>query len=308
MSSHCLESPPPLRRSLRLGLRAIASAALLCIAGPAAAGGFGTSWLSYASGAGAFGDSDDPASHVLRVCADPDNLPYSRRDGSGFENRIAQIVAGALEAKLEYVWTPPARGFVRKTLGADVCDLLVGVPAGFAPVLTTRPYYRSSYVFVRRADGPAPLSGFNDARISTLRIGVQLLGDELAATPPGHALASVGAIDNVVGYTFYGDGPAAERMTDAVAGGALDTALVWGPQAGYFAERAGVPMRLDTPQPPDGMESSFEFSIAMGVRQGHQMLRAALDRAIDAHRREIDAILRSYNVPRVDQPQVLGRR
>jgi mxaJ protein len=278
------------------------------MAAPAFAGGIGMSWLSYASGAGAVGDSDDPASHVLRVCADPDNLPYSKRDGSGFENRIAQIVAGALKARLEYVWTPPARGFVRKTLGANACDLLVGVPAGFAPVLTTRPYYRSSYVFVRRADGPAPLSGFDDARISTLRIGVQLVGDELAATPPSHALARVGAIDNVVGYTFYGQGPAAERMTEAVAGGALDTALVWGPQAGYFAERAGVPMRLDTAEPPEGMASSFEFSIAMGVRKGHELLRAALDRAIDEHRREIDAILRSYNVPRVDQPDLVGRR
>ena len=308
MSSPCLEARPWSPRPARLRLRALASAALLGIAAPAFAGGIGMSWLSFASGAGGVGDSDDPASHVLRVCADPDNLPYSKRDGSGFENRIAQIVADALKTRLEYVWTPPSRGFVRKTLGADACDLLVGVPAGFAPVLTTRPYYRSSYVFVRRADGPAPLSGFDDARISQLRIGVQLVGDELAATPPGHALAQAGAIDNVVGYTLYGQGPAAERMTEAVAGGTLDTALVWGPQAGYFAERAGVPMRLDTAEPPDGMQSSFEFSISMGVRKGHELLRAALDRAIGDHRREIDAVLRSYNVPRVDQPEVVGRR
>ena len=303
MSSRCLDSCT----------RAVSGFALLlglALAPAAHAGGFGPSWIGIAGGVGGGlgAADDDAASHRLRVCADPDNLPYSKRDGSGFENRIAELLAGALRARLEYVWTPPARGFVRKTLGADRCDLLVGVPAGFAAVLTTRPYYRSSYVFVRRADGPAPLRGFDDARIAQLRIGVQLGGDELAATPPGHALARVGAIDNVVGYTLYGTRPAAERMTEAVAGGDLDTALVWGPQAGYFAERAGVPMRLDTAQPPEGMESSFEVSIAMGVRKGHELLRAALDRAIGEHRREIDAILRHYNVPRVDQPDVVGRR
>jgi mxaJ protein len=303
MSSRCLESCS----------RAIACASLLALgalAAPAHAGGFGLSWHSLAAGAdtGLGAGSDDPASHVLRVCADPDNLPYSRRDGSGFENRIAVLMAGALKARLEYVWTPPQRGYVRKTLGSDACDLLVGVPAGFAPVLTTHPYYRSSYVFVRRADAPAPLSRFDDERITQMRIGVQLVGDELSASPPGHALARVGAIDNVVGYTLYGKGPPAERMTDAVAGGALDTALVWGPQAGYFAERAGVPMRIETAEPPEGIASSFEYSIAMGVQKGHETLRAALDKEIDAHRREIDSILRSYNVPRVDQGEVVGRR
>jgi quinoprotein dehydrogenase-associated probable ABC transporter substrate-binding protein len=285
--------------------------ALAAFAVPAHAGPFGLSWFSFAAGthAGPSAGSDDPASHVLRVCADPDNLPYSRRDGSGFENRIASLMATALHAKLEYVWTPPSRGYVRKTIDAGACDLLVGVPSGFASVLTTRPYYRSAYVFVGRADDPAPLRSFDDARIAEKRIGVQLVGDELASTPPAHALARVGAIDNVVGYTLYGQGPAAERMTDAVADGALDAALVWGPQAGWFAERADVPLRLETAEPPQGMESSFEVSIAMGVRRGPELLRAALDRAIDSQRAAIDSILRDYRVPRVDQPaEVVGRR
>jgi quinoprotein dehydrogenase-associated probable ABC transporter substrate-binding protein len=267
-------------------------------------------WLSYASGAGAVGDSDDPASHVLRVCADPDNLPYSKRDGSGFENRIAGLVAEALKARLEYVWTPPQRGFVRKTLGANVCDVLIGVPTGLAALLTTRPYYRSSYVFVdRAADGAAPLRRFDDERIAQLRIGVPLVGSELTAATPGYALARAGAIDNVVGYPLYGKGPPAERMLDALAAGTLDAALLWGPQAGYFAERSRVPLQVVRAEPPPGFESDFEFSIAMGVARGHEMLRAALDKVLDAHRGEIDAILQRYAVPRADrEDEVVGKR
>jgi len=309
MSSHC--------RDLRsLCVRAALAFACVALAPSAFAGGLGglSEWLPYASVGGALdsGAGDDPASHVLRVCAEPDNLPYSRRDGSGFENRIAALVAGALGARLEYVWTPPSRGFVRKTLGANLCDVLVGVPSGYAPVLTTRPYYRSSYVFVSRADErSAPLRRFDDDRLARLRIGVQVLDNEAMAAPPGQALARAGAIDNVVGYTLYGQGPPAERITDAVAGGALDAALLWGPQAGYFAQREAVPLRVERAEPPDGMDpSALEFSIAMGVKRGHEMLRAALDRVLAAHRSEIDAILASYHVPRVDRPraQVVGQR
>ena len=280
--------------------------ALVALAPPALAFGLGGSWYSYAAaspGAGSgLPDEEASATRVLRVCADPDNLPYSKRDGSGFENRIAAVVAGALKAKLEYVWLPQDRGFLRRTLGANACDALIGVPAGMASVLTTRPYYRSSYVFVNRAGGSAPpLRSFDDARIGQWRIGVPLSGGEIAATA-GYALARAGAGGNVVAFQPSADAPAAERMLDALARGTLDAALVWGPQAGYFARRAATPLRLEPAEPPAGFESGFEASIAMGVARGHEMLRAALDRALDAHRQEIDAILTSYAVPRTDRP------
>jgi quinoprotein dehydrogenase-associated probable ABC transporter substrate-binding protein len=235
----------------------------------------------------------------LRVCADPDNLPYSQRDESGFENRIARLVADDMGATLSYFWQEQRRGFVRKTMGAGLCDLFIGVPAAFDKVLRTRPYYRSTYVAVYRSGAPA-FTGFDPGRLRKRRIGVQLIGNDLAASPPGAALVRAGAIDNVTGFTIYGDGPAARRMIDAVAAGRIDLALVWGPQAGYFAHRAPVPMQVVPAAAPPGLAQPFEFSIAMGVRKDDAALRDRLDEIIERRRAEIDAILASYFVPRVD--------
>jgi len=235
----------------------------------------------------------------LRVCADPDNLPYSRSDGSGFENRIAELVAGELHASVRYAWMPLRRGFVRKTLGAGLCDVIVGVPADFERVLTTRPYYRSTYVFVTRGD--AGVRSFEDPRIRRVRVGVQLVGNDLAATPPGHALASRGATRNVTGFTVFGDGPAAERLVRAVADGRLDVGLVWGPQAGFFARAARLAIAKASP-PPELPGLPFEFSISMGVRRGDRALRDELDAVLARRRTDIDAILADYAVPRVDAP------
>jgi mxaJ protein len=246
------------------------------------------------------------APRELRVCADPDNLPYSQRDESGFENRIARLVAEDMGAKLSYFWQEQRRGFVRKTMGAGECDLFVGVPAAFDKVLRTRPYYRSSYVAVYRNDAP-PFTGFDAAQLRTRRIGVQLIGNDLAATPPGHALTRAGATDNVTGFTVYGDGPAAQRMVDAVAAGRIDLALVWGPQAGYFAQRATVPMTVVPTAAPAGLPLPFEFAIAMGVRKGDTALRDQLDEILQRRRADIDAILAQYQVPRVDSPALAAR-
>lgn len=242
------------------------------------------------------------AGRVLRVCADPDNLPYSHQDGSGFENRIAAIVADDLGASLQYEWQPLRRGFVRKTMGTGRCDVFIGVPAGFERVLTTRPYYRSAYVFVWRRGEDAPHS-FADPRIASERVGVQLVGNDMAATPPGHALARAGALSNVVGYPVYGDGPAAQRMVDAVAGHDIACALLWGPQAGYFARRAAVPMEIAVAHAPAGLASPFEFSIAMGVAHGHAALRDELDAVLRHRRSDIDAVLAQYAIPRTDLGQ-----
>jgi mxaJ protein len=237
---------------------------------------------------------------ALRVCADPDNLPHSHRNGSGFENRIAQLLADELGLGLVTFWLPQRRGFVRRTLDAQQCDVLLGVPADLERVLPTRPYYRSRYVFVTRAEDAQPLRSFDDPRLLSLRIGVQLIGNELAATPPGHALARRGATARVVGFTVDGDGPAAERIVRALAAGQLDAALVWGPQAAYFAQRAAVPLAVAPAMPPPELGLPFEFAIAMGVRRGDTALRDALDAAIDRRRHEIDAILAQYALPRTD--------
>jgi quinoprotein dehydrogenase-associated probable ABC transporter substrate-binding protein len=264
-------------------LRALARCLLLALAAPSAA------------------EAAD-GERVLRVCADPDNLPYSHQDESGFENRIAAIAAEGLGASLRYEWQPLRRGFVRKTMGTGRCDVFIGVPAGFERVLTTRPYYRSSYVFVWRRGEDAPRS-FADPRIATERIGVQLVGNDMAATPPGHALARAGALANVVGYPVYGDGPAARRMVDALASHDIDSALLWGPQAGYFARRAAMPMDIGIAHPPAGMKAPFEFAIAMGVARGNAALRDELDAVLRRRRGDIDAVLAQYAVPRTDLGQ-----
>ena len=234
----------------------------------------------------------------LVVCADPDNLPLSRVDGSGFENRIAELVASEMGATLRYEWQPLRRGFVRKTLGARSCDAFIGVPKDFERVLTTRAYYRSAYVFV---DGPRArgIDAFDDARLASLHLGVQLVGNDLAATPPGHALARAGYTDNVRGFTIFGEGPAAQRMVEAVAHGELDAALVWGPQAGWYAARSSLEVRLAR-APADSASLPFEFDMAMGVRREDQALRDELDAILERRRADIDAILAAYSVPRTD--------
>ena len=238
----------------------------------------------------------------LRVCADPDNLPYSHEDGSGFENRLAQLVAADFGVPLEYAWLPDRRGFVRKTMGSGLCDLIVGVPVDFERTLNTRPYYRSSYMLVERAARGSPPRDFTDPRLRQWRIGVQLVGDDLATTPPGHALAQAGATGNVVGFPIPGEEPAAARMVKALARGELDAAFVWGPQAGYYAQRAGVPLQLHYVRPPASLkEQPFSFAIAMGVRRGDRALRDRLDDFIARRQPDIDRILADYGVPRAQE-------
>lgn len=238
---------------------------------------------------------------ALRVCADPDNLPFSREDGSGFENRIAQLLASDLGRQLEYAWLPDRRGFVRKTLGAGLCDLIVGVPVEFERTLNTKPYYRSSYVVVERSDAGAPLEGFADVRLRQWRLGVQLVGDDMAATPPGHALVQAGAVANVTGFPLAGETPSAERMVQALARGDIDAAFLWGPQAGFYVQQAGAPLRLRVLPAPAGAAGPlrFSFAIAMGVRRGDKDLRDQLDAWLLRRRPDIERILLAYGVPLV---------
>jgi mxaJ protein len=250
------------------------------------------------------------AARELRVCADPNNLPFSNARGEGIENRLADVVARELGARVTYTWWAQRRGFVRETLQAGRCDVMLGVPTSFERVLATRPYYRSTYVFVSRRDRRLDVTSFDDPRLRRLRIGVQLVGDDGANTPPVHALGARGIVRNVRGYSLYGDyaqeNPPA-RIIDAVVAGDVDLAVVWGPLAGYFAKRSRVPLVI-TPVSPQ-IELPFlpqVFDISMGVRRGDTALRARLDSVIERRREVIDRVLAEFGVPRLDHPSVRG--
>jgi quinoprotein dehydrogenase-associated probable ABC transporter substrate-binding protein len=232
----------------------------------------------------------------LVVCADPDDLPYSSRDETGFENRIARAIADELGASLRYVWQPLRRGVVRKTLDAGACEMLVGVPVGLNDVATTAPYYRSGFAFVYRR-GDAPVVSYDDPRLRRAAIGVQLVGGDGAATPAALALAHRGIVDNVQGFPVYGTTPAAQRMIEALDDGRLDVALIWGPQAGYFAQRARQPLAVSLVH--DDATQRTDFAIAIGVRRDALALRDELDRALEHARYRIDAILDDYAVPAI---------
>jgi mxaJ protein len=245
-------------------------------------------------------------SRDLVVCADPDNLPFSHRDGSGFENRIAELVAQDLQARLVYRWLPLRRGVVRKTLGARLCDLLIGVPTDPAGLATTNAYYRSSYVLVTRTDWGAPVSSFDDTRIRASRIGVPLIGADGAAAPPAAALARRGIVDDVAGFPVYGALPVAQRMIDALAAGRLDIAIGWGPTVGYYAQRAKVP--IDLALAPDEPSAPESFSIAIAVRDDESELRDDLNATLARKRQQIDAVLAEYGVPLLPLRRSGGQR
>jgi mxaJ protein len=239
----------------------------------------------------------------LRVCADPNNLPYSNRRQEGFENRLAEMVARDLHARVSYTWWPQHRGFIRNTLKAGKCDVLMGLPSSVELALTTRPYYRSTYVFVSRQDRGIGVRSLDDPALRKLRIGVQMIGDDGTNSPPAHALANRGIVDNVKGYSVYGDysqpNPPA-RIVEAVAKGDVDLAVVWGPLAGYFAPRQKVPLELAPVSPQiDRPFLPFVFDMSMAVRRGDDTLRAELDSFIERRQGEIDALLDRYGVPRV---------
>jgi mxaJ protein len=244
----------------------------------------------------------------LRICADPNNLPFSNRRGEGFENRLAQMLADESGHRLEYTWWAQRRGFVRQTLRAGTCDVLMGVPSSFELAETTRPYYRSTYVFMSRRDRALDIRSFDDPRLMQLKVGVQMIGDDFANSPPAHALSARGAISNVAGYSVLGDygrpDPPA-RIVEAVAAGDVDVAVVWGPLAGYFGRRQNVPLELVAVSPQiDPPFRPFVFDISMAVRRGDVRRRRLLDDFIERRRTDIDRVLSEFGVPRVDRTEV----
>lgn len=252
-----------------------------------------------------FGVSASPAlarrPTPLRVCADPNNLPFSDSLGQGFENQIAELFARDLGQSLEYTWFPQRRGFVRNTLRAGLCDVVIGVPASYELTLRTEPYYRSTYVFVTRADRHINVRSFDDDVLHHLRIGVHMMGDDYANSPAVLSLLKRGLADRIKGYMIYGNysrpHPPSD-LIDAVVRKDIDVAIAWGPLAGYFAKKSAVPLVV-TPVLPhiDLPFTPFVFDIAMGVRRGDSTWRARLDSELVRRRSEIKQILDRYGVP-----------
>jgi mxaJ protein len=251
----------------------------------------------------------DVQARELRVCADPNNLPFSNASRAGFENKLVDIVASELGVTVTYVWWAQRRGFVRNSIKAGLCDLLPGVPPDLQGLWTTRPYYTSTYAFVTRSvDGP--ISSFDDPRLRSMLVGVQLVGDDGTNTPPAHELAERGIVANVRGYSLYGDyarpDPPA-RIIAAVASGEIDVAVAWGPLAGYFADRQTIPLEV-TPVDAADLAAGLPmtFAIAMAVRREDESLGRAVDAALRRRAKDVEAVLAAYHVPRAGSRSTTG--
>ena len=257
---------------------------------------------------GACGRAGEPVvrgAEPLRVCADPNNLPFTNARREGFENRIAELLAADLDTHVEYVWWAQRRGFLRNTLNAGACDVVMGLPTAMEMALTTRPYYRSSYVFVTRRARDLRIASFDDPRLRGLRIGVPMVSDDGANAPPAHALARRGLVKNLVQYSVFGDyseeSPPSALIT-AVARGDVDVAAAWGPLAGYYGARQPEPLEIVAVEPQmDTPSLPLAFDMSMAVRRSDKARKSMLDAFIERRRAAIDRILSDFHVPRVDR-------
>lgn len=239
---------------------------------------------------------------ALRVCADPANMPFSNDRGQGFENKIADLLASKLAVAVVYTWFPQAIGFVRNTLGARKCDLVIGFPQGDELVQNTNAYYRSAYALVTRADSPlAGVETLGDPRLKGKSIGV------IARTPPATSMAANGLLGTAKSFQLVVDrrySSPAEEIVAAVAGGELDAGVLWGPVGGYYARLAKVPMSV-VPLVKENNGPRMAFRITMGIRPGEPEWKHQLNELIAVNQDEINAILLDFGVPLLtedDQP------
>ena len=236
----------------------------------------------------------------LRVCADPANLPFSNRKGQGFENKIAELLAKDLNVQVEYTWFPQATGFVRNTLRAKACDIVMGYVAGGEPVQNTNPYYRSSWVLVYRMLSESGLDGVEtlaDERLKGKRLGV------VAGSPPATLLVRHGLIDRARPYPLTVDRryqSPAEKMLNDLVNGEIDAGLLWGPIAGYYVKRTKTPMAI-VPLVKEKGEPPMAFRITFGVRHGELEWKHRLNDFIAKRRPEINKILLDFGVPLLDE-------
>jgi quinoprotein dehydrogenase-associated probable ABC transporter substrate-binding protein len=255
--------------------------------------------------AGAAGVPDDArgaselGAGLLRVCADPNNMPFSNAKEEGFENKLAALIAAKLDVTLEYIWFPEATGYVPNTVGSESCDLVMGYAQGTGLIEDTNPYYYTSYVLIYREGDPAleGIDRLSDPRLKDKRIGL------FARTPPASILAMYGLVSNAKPFEIRPgetQAKAAEAMIAEIAAGTLDAGLLWGPVGGYFAERASVPLAV-VPLVKETAGPSTIYGITMGVRPNRPEWKHRINKVIAENQDDINAILQSYNVPLMDK-------
>jgi len=235
---------------------------------------------------------------VLRVCADPRNLPFSNERGEGFENKIAELFAEKLQKKLDYVYYPQATGFVRMTLGAHRCDVIMGFPQGDELVQGSNPYYRTSYALItKQGSGLEEVDTLEDPRLKGKHIGI------VAGTPPATNMAANGLMPNARPYPLMIDtrvDSSAEAMMKDLASGDIDAGILWGPMAGFYARKENPPLHV-MPLVKETSGPSLVYRIGMGVRAADQNWKRQLNRLIQENQPAINRILLDFGVPLLDE-------
>jgi len=236
--------------------------------------------------------------NVLRVCADPRNLPFSNDKGEGFENKLGEFLADKLHKKLDYMYFPQATGFVRMTLGAHRCDVIMGFPQGDDMVQGTNPYYRTAYALVAKGgSGLEDVATLGDNRLKGKHIGI------VAGTPPATNMAANGLMADATSYPLMIDtrlDSSAEAMIGDLTAGKIDAGILWGPMAGYYAKKASPPLHV-TPLVKETTGPRLAFRIGMGVRPADQNWKRLLNRVIQENQPAINKILLDYGVPLLDE-------
>lgn len=235
---------------------------------------------------------------ILRVCADPDNLPMSNQAGEGVENKLAELMAATWNSKLEYVYWAAPRGMMRM-LNGRYCDVWMQIPVLTDMAGVTRPYFRTSYVFVQRSDAAHQVTSLDDPALKTMKIGVHLYANDAENSPPAMALSSHGVVGNLVGFstTYVGGMSRPEDIIKAVVDRSVDLSIVWGPIAGYYARKLGADLRL-TPIENDTLTRiPFAYSMGMATRRAERAFRDSLQQFLDTKGPEIQAILEQFGIP-----------
>ena len=240
---------------------------------------------------------------ILRVCADPDNLPSSDSTGAGLENKLAELMAKTWNSKLQYVWWAAPRGMMRM-LNGFYCDVTLQMPVLSDMAGVTRPYYRTSYVMVQRTDAPHRITGLDDPALKTMKIGVHLYAADGENSPPAMALSSHGVVGNLVGFstTYIGGMNQPDDIIRAVVDRKVDVAFVWGPIAGYYAKQIGADLQL-TPIENDSVSGMlFSYSMGMATRRRERQFKDSLEKFITSKAPEIQSLLQQYGIPLLPLP------
>lgn len=240
---------------------------------------------------------------LLRVCADPDNLPLSDSAGNGFENKVAELMAKTWNSRLQYTWWAAPRG-ISRMLNGKYCDVMLQAPAGYEIAGLTRPYYRTSYAFVQRKDAAHAVTSLDDPALKTMKIGVHLFAADGENTPPAMALSAHGVIGNLVGFgtAYYGTQDRPAQIIEAVRDGKVDVAIVWGPIAGYWNAQLKADLVVTAIENDTVSKIPFAYSMAMGTRRGEALFRDSLQKFLDTKGPEIQALLKEYGIPLLPLP------